>query len=63
MMNDDFQDSNQDFKELSVLKKQLIISLKFHHSDTLKKVPLDVALQAMMEVWESCHIRSSKKKF
>ncbi|NCJ08451.1 hypothetical protein GS597_18455 [Synechococcales cyanobacterium C] len=62
-MNDDFQDSNQDFKELSVLKKQLIISLKFHHSDTLKKVPLDVALQAMMEVWESCHIRSSKKKF
>ncbi len=41
--------------EISVLKKQLAISLKFHHGETLGKLPKEVALQAMMDVWESCH--------
>lgn len=42
-------------KEISVLKKQLTIALKFHHSQTIEKLPQETALQAMKEVWESCH--------
>jgi hypothetical protein len=40
---------------LLVLHKQLVISLKFHHGETLAKLPLEMALQAMAEVWESCN--------
>lgn len=39
----------------SALSKQLAISLKFHHSETLQRIPLEVAVQVMAEVWESCH--------
>lgn len=40
---------------LSILRKQLTISLKFHHSTTLKKLSKENAIQAMQEVWYSCH--------
>lgn len=42
-------------KEIAVLKKQLAIALKFHHSQTIDKLPKEIALQVMREVWESCH--------
>lgn len=42
-------------KEVAVLKKQLAIALKFHHSQTIEKLPKEIAIQAMQEVWESCH--------
>lgn len=41
--------------EISVLQKQLAISLKFHHGKTLERIPLEVAVQVMASVWESCH--------
>lgn len=42
-------------KEVAVLKKQLIIALKFHHSQTLEKLPKQIAMQVMEDVWDSCH--------
>lgn len=45
----------QDAQHLSVLYKQLVISLKFHHGQSLCQLPRDLALQAMNEVWESCN--------
>jgi hypothetical protein len=45
----------QDSQHLSVLYKQLVISLKFHHGQTLCQLPRDLALQAINEVWESCN--------
>ena len=33
---------------------QLIIGLKFHYGKSLKDLPLDVAVDAMVKVWESC---------
>ena len=33
---------------------QLLMSLKFHFCETLSKVPLNVALNAMAKTWESC---------
>lgn len=50
---------------LSVLHKQLVISLKFHHAQTLSKMPLEMAVQAITEVWNSCNQgngRSSDRK-
>ncbi len=41
--------------EISVLRKQLAISLKFHHSKTLAKLPKELAIQTLMEVWNACH--------
>lgn len=49
--------------EISVLKKQLAISLKFHHGDTLKKLPLEVAVQVMASVWDSCHPHDPADEF
>ena len=40
--------------EFRCQETQLITSLKFHFGKTLPKVPLDVALNAMLNVWESC---------
>ncbi len=45
--------------EISVLQKQLAISLKFHHSKTLERLPLEVAVQVMASVWDSCHSEDS----
>jgi hypothetical protein len=47
----------QDFQHISVLYKQLVISLKFHHGQTLAQLPRDIALQAMNEVWDSCNVK------
>lgn len=41
------------------LEAQLVIGLKFHYPDTLKNIPLDVALRAMAKVWESCQEKES----
>lgn len=41
--------------EVSVLRKQLAISLKFHHSNTLERIPIEVAVQVMAEVWDACN--------
>lgn len=48
-----FEDDKQE--QLNILEKQLGISLKFHHSNTLQKLPQEVAMQAMVEAWQSCH--------
>ncbi|WP_299402473.1 hypothetical protein [Acaryochloris sp. IP29b_bin.148] len=42
-------------QEIGVLKKQLAIALKFHHSNTIEKLPKEIAMQVMREVWTSCH--------
>lgn len=52
-----FQDDKQD--KLNILGKQLGISLKFHHSNTLQKLTQEAALQAMIEVWRSCHSKQT----
>ncbi len=49
----DFQPDVPD--EVSVLRKQLAISLKFHHSSTLERIPIEVAVQVMAEVWDACN--------
>ncbi|WP_299484652.1 hypothetical protein [Acaryochloris sp. IP29b_bin.137] len=49
----DFESSVPD--EVSVLRKQLAISLKFHHSNTLEKLPIEIAVQVMAEVWDACN--------
>lgn len=59
-MNDDIVEAAHERQRLSVLHKQLIISLKFHHSQTLEQIPLEMAVQAVIEVWESCHQAKSK---
>ena len=41
--------------EISILRKQLAISLKFHHSKTLARLPKELAIQTLMEVWNACH--------
>lgn len=46
----------------AVLYKQLVISLKFHHRDTLAKLPRDLALRAINEVWESCQKGNQRKQ-
>jgi hypothetical protein len=51
----------QDSQHLSVLYKQLVISLKFHHGQSLSQLPRDLALQAMNEVWESCNTKLVSK--
>ena len=44
----------QKFHEFHAQEAQLVMSLKFHFCETLSKVPLHVALNAMGKVWESC---------
>jgi hypothetical protein len=51
----------QDSQHLSILYKQLVISLKFHHGQSLCQLPRDLALQAMNEVWESCNSKPVPK--
>ncbi|WP_299407406.1 hypothetical protein [Acaryochloris sp. IP29b_bin.148] len=56
----DFQSGSPD--EVSILRKQLAISLKFHHSDTLARLPIEVAVQVMAEVWDACHRNNGVKQ-
>ncbi|KAI9129405.1 hypothetical protein [Acaryochloris sp. CCMEE 5410] len=44
-----------DSDEISRLRKQLAISLKFHQYAHLQKLPLEVAVRAMATAWEACH--------
>ena len=37
--------------EYLLLQKQIQISLRFHHQETLKQLPRELALQAMNEAW------------
>lgn len=41
---------------------QLIISLKFHYAETLKDIPIDVAVDAMVKVWESCQPKQTPNR-
>ena len=41
---------------------QLVMSLKFHFCETLSKVPLDSALDAMKNAWESCQDEADDDK-
>ena len=50
-----------DRQNFAVLYKQLVISLKFHHNESLAQLPRDLALQAMNEVWESAQRKKNKR--
>lgn len=39
--------------EVAGLRRQLMISLKFHHYETLQKLPLELAIRAMTEAWSA----------
>ncbi|QUY45554.1 hypothetical protein [Acaryochloris marina] len=41
--------------EISCLRMQLAISLKFHHCETLQNIPLESAVRAMTAAWDTCH--------
>lgn len=46
--------------EIAALKIELAISLKFHHKQTLERLPQEAAMQVMAEVWDACdHQRSN----
>lgn len=49
------RDNLQGHAEHPELTKDLAISLKFHHYQTLRKLSLEEALQAMAQVWESAN--------
>ena len=40
--------------EIAALKIELAISLKFHHKQTLERLPQEAAMQVMAEVWDAC---------
>lgn len=44
--------------EISRLRMQLAISLKFHHYEALQKLPLETAVRAMAEAWKACYPES-----
>ena len=54
--------SKNKIQRVSPQEVQLVMSLKFHFFETLSKVPLDVALNAMAQTWESCqsHVDNDK---
>lgn len=45
--------------EIAALKIDLAISLKFHHRQTLERLPLETAMQVMAEVWDACDHQGS----
>ena len=51
----------QESHHYRALEAQLVIGLKFHFPDTLKNVPLEVALRAMEKVWVSCQDKKGFK--
>ena len=50
------------FSEFYAQEAQLITSLEFCVSDQLSKIPLDIALNAMIKVWDACHGNSYNDK-
>jgi hypothetical protein len=53
--------SAQDDEELSSMQKQLTISLKHHHGETLRKLPLENVIQAIAQAWYSCRNSTSNR--
>lgn len=62
-MQDKIHSSRDSPDEISALRQQLAISLKFHHSVTLQKIPLEVAVRVMAEAWDACHPEGYKKDY
>ena len=60
MVHQSFEDL-ADSQKLKIIYRQLVISLKFHHSETIGQLPRDVVLQAINEVWESSAISSGQR--
>ena len=52
--------SNSSAPDYRAKEAQLIISLKFHYGTTLGELPLDVAVDAMVKVWESCQPKTEQ---
>ena len=48
-------------REQRKLQQQLLSSLKFHHRQTLQQLPLELALEAMMNAWNSCNDQPLEK--
>lgn len=42
-------------QSICALRQQLVSSLKFHHRETLAKLPLEAAVAAIAEAWQSSH--------
>lgn len=40
-------------RDQRIAQKQLMVSLKFHHRELLKKLSLEMSLEAIAEVWYS----------
>jgi hypothetical protein len=51
MMSSELE-SDQILRQSNALKKELVVSLKFHHAKTLQNMPLEAALEAMKEAWQ-----------
>jgi hypothetical protein len=48
-------------EDLRSIQKQLTISLKHHHSETLKRLPLENVIQAIAHAWYSCRNSTSNR--
>ena len=59
-MNHDSPPRSPNSRETKSLQQQLVTSLKFHHKKTLQQIPLEVALQAMMEAWNATQLDLKK---
>ncbi|WP_110984895.1 hypothetical protein [Acaryochloris thomasi] len=57
----EYSSQQQSPKNYQPQEAQLIMGLKHHFSKTLSEVPLDVAIQAVSKVWQSCQIEQDKK--
>ena len=53
-MHHDISTPSTSSRDAKHLQQQLLSSLKFHHRKTLQELPLDLALEAMMQAWNSC---------
>jgi hypothetical protein len=54
-MNIFTETNDTNYRELQILQKQLAISLKFHHQESMKKLPLEMVLETAAQVWQSCN--------
>lgn len=51
------ESKNDEVQSASALRQHLINSLKFHHQETLQRIPQELAIRAMTEAWSSCHLQ------
>ncbi|WP_041660656.1 hypothetical protein [Acaryochloris marina] len=42
------------FTEKNRLRNHLLICLKYHHHELLEEVPLETAINAMLQAWKDC---------